>query len=166
MGSGKSSVGSRLAAALGWPLRDSDVDIEARDGRTVRELREDLGTDAMHAIEVAHLLSALAAEGSSVICPAAYVADDDACLLALSAPDVAVVFLTTQPEVAARRFTSGGHRPWYGEDPAVFLAEQAARRYPRFRSVNPVELATDNHDADELAALALEQLTARGVRWA
>lgn len=166
MGSGKSSVGSRIAATLGWPMRDSDADIEAQQGHTVRELRASLGTDAMHALESRQLLDALAAPGSSVVCPAASVADDDACLAALARPDVAVVFLTVDPAIAAKRFAPGDHRPWYGADPVVFLAAQAATRYPRFRSFNPVELATDRHTPDEVAARALEQLAARGVRWA
>jgi shikimate kinase len=166
MGSGKSSVGSRIAATLGWPMRDSDADIEASQGHTVRELRDTLGTDAMHALESRQLLDALAAPGMSVVCPAASVADDDACLAALGQADVAVVFLTVDPAIAAKRFAPGDHRPWYGSDPVVFLAAQAATRYPRFRSVNPVELATDTNTPDEVAALALAQLAARGVHWA
>jgi shikimate kinase len=166
MGSGKSSVGSRIAATLGWPIRDSDADIEAAEGHTVRELRDSLGTDAMHALEARQLLDALAAPGPSVVCPAAYVADDDACLAALARSEVAVVFLTVSPAVAATRFAPGDHRPWYGSDPVVFLAAQAVTRYPRFRSLNPVELATDTNTPDEVAALALAQLAARGVRWA
>lgn len=163
MGSGKSSAGKRIAAALGWPVRDSDTDIEAREGRTVREIRDERGTEALHAIEVRHLLDALAGPGPSVVCPAAFVAEDDACIAALAGPGVAVVFLAADPAVAAMRFTSGEHRPWYGEDPAVFLAAQAAVRYPRFRSVHPIELSADA-PLEDVVASALEGLAARGVR--
>ena len=37
-GSGKTSVASALAAQLGWPWVDTDVEIERRSGRTIRDL--------------------------------------------------------------------------------------------------------------------------------
>ena len=38
MGSGKSTVGRRLAAELGWPFEDLDAVIEEREGRTISDL--------------------------------------------------------------------------------------------------------------------------------
>jgi len=163
MGSGKTTVGRELARRLGWPLRDSDPEIEAATGRTVRTLRDEIGVDAMHELEARQLLDALAAPGPVVVSPAASVIDVAACRTALRAPGVAIAFLTALPAVAAARFTSGEHRPWYGADPEVFLAEQAARRYPRFRSLDPVELATDDRDPAAIADAALVALAARGL---
>lgn len=158
MGSGKTSVGRALAARLGWPLHDSDAWIEARTGRTVRELRAELGVDAMHDLERAHLLAALAADGPTVVAPAASVIDDVGCRTALTAPGVRVVWLTASPAVAAARFRSGDHRPWYGADPEAFLREQAQHRGPLFASLRPVQLATDARSPDELATAALDAL--------
>jgi shikimate kinase len=163
MGSGKTTVGRELAARLGWPLRDSDPEIEAATGRTVRALRDELGVDAMHELEARQLLDALAAPGPAVVAPAASVIDVAACRAALRGPGVAVVFLTATPSTAAARFVSGDHRPWYGTDPATFLAEQAADRYPRFRSVDPVELATDDRDPTAIADAALAAIAGRGL---
>jgi shikimate kinase len=163
MGSGKTTVGRELAARLGWPLRDSDPEIEAATGRTVRELRDEIGVEAMHAIEARQLLDALAAPGPVVTCPAASVVDVDACLEALRGPGIAVVFLTAEPAVAAARFGSGEHRPWYGSDPEEFLARQAAARYVRFRSLDPIELATDDRSPSDLAEAALAELAKLGL---
>lgn len=163
MGAGKTTVGARLAALLDWPLRDSDTEIERATSRTVRELRDEIGVDAMHDLEIRQLVDALAAPGPAVVCPAAFVIESEACVAALRGPGIAAVFLTAAPAVSAARFVSGAHRPWYGTDPEVFLADQAASRNPRFRSVNPMELATDDRTPDELAAAVIRAVSARGT---
>src|SRR5579863_1302034 len=45
MGAGKSSVGRRLAAKLGVPFRDADVEIEAAAGCTISEIFERFGEE-------------------------------------------------------------------------------------------------------------------------
>ena len=163
MGSGKTTIGARLAQHLGLPLHDSDAEIEARHGRTVRELRDELGVDAMHELEAQHLLDALAGPIPSVICAAASTADVTACLEAIDELSVAVVLLTVEPEEAAARFLREGHRPWYGDDPADFLARQARSRNPRYRALRPIEVATDGRSPDEILAFVIDALAARGV---
>jgi hypothetical protein len=44
----------------------------------------------------------------------------------------------------------------------AFLAEQAAARYPLFRSVDPIELATDDVVLSALSTGALDALVGRG----
>lgn len=163
MGSGKTTIGRRLAEHLGWPLRDSDVDIEARQGRTVRALADALGVDAMHELEAQQLLDALAGPTPSVICAAASVADVAACLEALADPSVGVVLLMAAPAVAAARFRPGDHRPWYGDDPTNFLVRQARSRLPRYRSLGPIEVTTDDRTPDEVVVLVMDALAARGA---
>ena len=163
MGSGKTTVGERLAARLGWAWRDSDRDIEAATGRTVRELRDEEGVDAMHAREAAQLLDALAASEEpgrpTVVSAAASVIDDPACRAAMSAPDVAVLWLRADPEVLADRFNSSDdHRPAYGADPAAFLAAQAHRRWPLLRDLGGTTIETDGLEPDTIVSLALKVL--------
>lgn len=161
MGAGKSTVGRRLAERLGRVWRDSDREIEADSGLTVRELRRRDGTDAMHARESAQLLDAIASTEPSVISAAASVIDDAACRGALAAPGVRVVWLRASPAVLAERFASGGHRPAFGDSPEAFLADQAARRTPFLdglvrRGAHVIDV--DDLDPDEVVARALDAL--------
>ena len=45
MGSGKSTVGRRLAGNLGWPFEDLDAVIEAREQTTISALFAELGEE-------------------------------------------------------------------------------------------------------------------------
>jgi shikimate kinase len=148
MGSGKTTVGTRLAERLGRPFRDSDAEITGNTGRTVRTLRDEMGVEAMHALEAEQLLDALADPGPNVVAAAASVIEVSACRVALAAPGVMVVWLRGSPGVLAERFGSEAHRPAYGADPATFLADQAAIRDPLFRAVDPVAMDVDLLDPD------------------
>ena len=74
MGAGKTSVGRRLASALGVPFRDADVEIEAAAGCPINEIFERFGEPAFRSGErkvIARLLSdpphVLAAGGGAFI---------------------------------------------------------------------------------------------------
>jgi len=151
MGSGKTTVGRLVAAELGWPLRDSDTEIEAMEGRTVRELDQTVGTVAMHALEADALLASLASPVPSVVLAAASTIEDETCAAALRDPALLVAWRRISPATAAVRFASRDHRPRFGDDPSTFLAQQAARRNPLFAAVATLTLDADE-TPDALAA--------------
>jgi shikimate kinase len=144
MGAGKTSVGRSLALRLGCRLSDSDEQIRLKTGKTVRQLRNDIGVDAMHALESDHLLAALAEVEPSVVCAAASVVDDERCRDALSNSQATTVWLRATPRTLAERFVSSSHRPLYGDDPASFLLDQSASRSPFFGAVSRVIVDVDD----------------------
>ena len=139
MGAGKTTVGRALAERLGRTWRDSDAEIEADTGLTVRELRDREGVDAMHEREAAQLLDALASPEPSVISAAASVVEfegvprrDGGTGSSRSSG------CTPSPEVLADRFASADdHRPAYGDSTTAFLADQAAVREPLAAGMAP-----------------------------
>ncbi len=70
MGVGKSTVGRLVSAELERPLFDSDEMIEARTGRTVREIWSTDGEASFRALETDTFLEALDAPEPSVIAAA------------------------------------------------------------------------------------------------
>jgi shikimate kinase len=151
MGVGKTSVGGKLASLLGVPFRDSDRDIEARHGATVRELAERVGIDGMHALEAEALLDALDDPQRSVIAAAASVADNERSLGALEETQATVVWLRTDLDTLAERFRSSEHRPIFGADPRAFLAQQARERNGAFQRVADVTIDLEGRTPDQLA---------------
>jgi shikimate kinase len=164
MGVGKSTVGAAVAERLGWRFRDSDADIRAETGLTVRELRDRDGVDSMHAREARQLLDGLAALEPSVIAAAASVADVPECLDALRSPDVFVIWLQASPELLAERFASSDdHRPAYGDSTEGFLARQLATRGAALGSVADLSIDVAERTSDEVATIALDGLRSRDV---
>lgn len=159
MGSGKTTVGALIAAHLGWPLLDSDVQLRDASGQTAREIRDALGTAALHDEEAQALFGALAQPGQGVICAAASTIEHAGVREALGLPDRAVIWLTAPPAVLAARFANDPHRPIYGPDQTAVAAARAERRDPLYAGLHPITI-----DVDGLAPTAVAGLALGGLR--
>ncbi|MDR2882836.1 MAG: shikimate kinase [Alistipes sp.] len=67
MGSGKSSLGRRLASELRWKLIDTDREIERRAGMTIPEIFERRGEEAFRELESRVIDDAAASEHDTVV---------------------------------------------------------------------------------------------------
>lgn len=150
MGAGKSSVGRRVARALGIEFIDLDQRIETRRGRTIREIFAAEGEDAFRDLEEAELRQVLGESGSAVIAAGGgvVVRETNRRLLA-QAHDViwlraGVTVLAAR--VRARAERGADHRPLADGDPVARLGALLAERESSYRSV-----ATDIVDVDEVA---------------
>ncbi|MDB5460912.1 MAG: Shikimate kinase [Caulobacteraceae bacterium] len=147
MGAGKSSVGKRLATALGLPFRDADEEIERAAGRTVSEIFATRGEAEFREGErrvIARLLDlpphVLATGGGAFMNPETR---------ALVKQKAMSIWLRTDPEVLARRVGRKDTRPLLkGRDPRLVLAELLEKREPSYREADLiVESAEGPHMA-------------------
>jgi shikimate kinase len=161
MGAGKTSVGRELAELLGWPLSDSDEEIEREQGATVRELSTRLGVDAMHRFEAEHLTRALSAPEPNVVSAAASVIDEARCRGALERADVFAVWLEVDAGRLAARFALGSHRPVFDGDTERMFRRQIAGRGRLFAQVADYRVRADRGSATRMAMQLAAVLAAR-----
>jgi shikimate kinase len=158
MGSGKTSVGKRVASRMDLPLVDGDERLAQRnEDRTAAEIADDVGIDELHRMEEAIALEALAAPAPAVIGPASSVCESEAVRHALA--DHLVVWLHASPELLAEKAVRKSHRPLLDTgDPVELFRRQVAIREPLIEPVTDlvvdVEAMDDDVAADTIIAFA------------
>ena len=155
MGTGKTTVGRIVAERLGRPFVDSDEQVEARTGRTVREIFEADGEPTFRAEESAALAEALAAGEPTVVAAAGGVVLDPENRRRLREAGV-VVWLRAAPDVLAGRVDGGSHRPLLADDPAGVLTRLADERAPLYKDVADAVVDVDGLTPAEVADRVLE----------
>ena len=131
MGSGKSSVGKRLAQALDLPFRDADDEVETAAGRSIPEIFEQLGEPAFRDGErrvIARLL-----EGPPIVLATRGGAFMNSETREIIKARSVSVWLKADLPILAKRVARKDNRPLLtGKDPLAVLTEQAAVRYPAY----------------------------------
>lgn len=149
MGVGKTSLGRKLAAALGLPFVDADAEIEAAAGRSVSDIFAEFGEEAFRDGErrvIARLLTGpphvLATGGGAFVQPATHEILHSGAL---------VVWLKADLPTLAARVARKGHRPLVADrDPLEVLTAQAEARYPHYERAH---LTVDTADGPHGAAV-------------
>lgn len=132
MASGKSTVGEALARRLEWDYLDFDVEIERREGATVRDIIDAAGEEHFRALEGALTAEAAAAD-RVVLAPGGGWVTRPEFLDALG-PGTLAVWLQVSPEETVRRLRGDTiARPFKDHpDPAGVIAEMLAERIPLY----------------------------------
>ncbi|MCU1498991.1 MAG: aroK [Acidimicrobiales bacterium] len=159
MGSGKSTVGTEVAALLGRPLVDVDDVIEAHTGMTVRQLWERGGEVAYRPLERDVVVHVLSQKGPDVLAVPGGAAEDHVVQLAFEAADVFTVWLWADVAILAERVQGSRRRPLLGDDLSGLLREQSTARAELYRRLADVVLDVDHHSVDELAASVVAAAT-------
>ncbi len=130
MASGKTTLGRPLAGRIDRPFVDNDEQLEARTGRTAREIAAECGAEALHRREAEALVDALASPTPSVVAAAAAAPLQPVAAAAMRVH--VVVYLRARPEVLASRLSRvpvlDDHRPFVDSDARSVLDAQFAER--------------------------------------
>lgn len=166
MGSGKSSAGRRLAKLLNTEFVDLDQNIEARSGRSIRDIFASGGEAEFRDLEQEELRRVLDEPGSAVIAAGGgIVVRATARDLLARAKDV--IWLRADVDVLAERVSRGrGHRPLVDGDPRTRLGALLEEREDLYRSVATAVVEVDDCSLDDVVKRieALVSLTSdRGV---
>lgn len=154
MGSGKTTVGRRLARVLCMPFADADDEIEAAAGQSVAEIFAQHGEPEFRRGErqvIARLLSGpphvLATGGGAFIDPSTR---------ALMKQRAVSVWLKAPLDVLMRRVTRRDHRPLLKQDdPKSVMARLMEQRYPIYAEADIIiETGAGPHHAAVEAILA------------
>jgi shikimate kinase len=137
-GTGKTSVGRRIAALLGVPFVDADEEIEERSGRTVRGIFAADGEAVFRELEANVMVDLLDSSEPSVIAAGGGAVVTESTRKLLCQPDVFVVWLTATPEFLASRTSKKAHRPLLDGDPVAALRHLEEVRAAWYKEVADV----------------------------
>ena len=156
MGSGKTTVGSLLAEATGWPRFDNDQLLDQLYGMTAKQILEARGEEEMRAAEDAALALGVSAAAPCIVDAAA------GTILSSSSRDLMrepiVVWLRASPLTLFSRAVGAAHRPWL-EGGEEWVRTAAAEREPLYRSVADIVLDTDDLSPSRAARELLSRLS-------
>ncbi len=151
MGSGKSTVGARVAALLDRRFIDVDVVIVERTGLTVRQLWERGGEATYRPLERDIVVHTLSEDGPDVLAAPAGAVLEPLVQKALQAADALTVWLRADAETLASRVAVSDHRPLLGPNPGQALQAMADDRSELYARLADVVLDVEASSADELA---------------
>ncbi len=157
MGSGKTTVGKRVAQTLQRPFVDSDAVIEGATGRTVREIWLTDGEPVFRALETEALREALDAGMPSVIAAAGGIVLSFENRTILKAGDAFVVWLTADPSMLVGRAQRGHHRPLLDGDADAALRAMAIERESMYREVADVTVDAGSRSVDDVTTAVIEE---------
>ncbi len=169
MGSGKTTVGKKLARLVGHRFVDADVELEARTGRSVADWFAE-GEDAFRDAEGALLASLLAEADPLVVGAGGGVVVRARSRALLAGRRAVVVYLHGDPAFLASRAQAKPHRPLLADaDPAAVFDRLYAERDGWYREVADVVVQVrPAHEAGtrpkwRLAEQVAESLVALGA---
>jgi shikimate kinase len=160
--SGKTTVGTAVAAALGLPFRDTDADVEAETGTTIADLFVTQGEPHFRALEERAVARALAehdgvlALGGGAITSAA----TRRLLVAHGRAGGTVVWLDVDVASAAKRAGLSRDRPLLAVNPRAMLRTMLEARAPLYAEVATVTVSTAGRTVQEVLAEVLSAVGA------
>ncbi len=155
-GSGKSTIGRRLAKAMDLPLLDTDAKIVETTGRSIADICSYDGEQEFRRIEEDVVRTALA-EHDGIVSLGGGAITSQGVREALAGHTV--IFLEISAAEGIRRTTGGTVRPLLaGGDPAQRYRELMAQRVPLYRRVATMRVNTNRRNPGAVVRYIVERL--------
>jgi shikimate kinase len=148
MGAGKTTVAGLVGKAWGVPVRDTDADIVAAEGRSIGEIFVDDGEQAFRAIETAAVADALASHEGVLALGGGAVLDERTRSALAGLP---VVFLRVGLSDAVKRVGLGSGRPLLLGNVRSRIKALLDERTPIYESVASHVVDTDGRTPEDVA---------------
>jgi shikimate kinase len=158
MGSGKSTIGRRLAGIMNVPFVDTDVSVEETTGRSIRAIFEQDGEEAFRDLESRVLADAMATPSRCIVASGGGVVLRERNRRLLEGHDV--IWLRADPKLLATRIgrqakRAEGHRPLADDDPFGKLSAMSSERRSLYESVSTNVIDVDDRSPDEIVNACL-----------
>ena len=159
MGSGKTTVGKRIAQELGYAFVDSDDVVASTAGKSVREIFAQDGEAMFRQCESEAIKSVLADRQSSVVLATgggAVISSDNRSLISEQASTV--VWLDASVEDLVVRTKSGATRPLLDGDAATTLQSLSSQRSAWYDEVATVRIDTRGKSVAKVCSAVVEAI--------
>ena len=161
MGSGKTTVGKRIAQELGYSFVDSDDVVASAAGKTVREIFAQDGEAAFRKYESDAIRTVLTNGTASVVLATgggAVISSENRSLISEAASHV--VWLDASVEDLVVRTKSGAARPLLDGDAAATLQSLSSQRSAWYDEVATVRIDTRGKPVTKVCSAVLEAIRA------
>jgi shikimate kinase len=161
MGSGKTTVGKRIAQELGYAFVDSDDVVASNAGKSVREIFAQDGEAVFRQCESEAIKSVLADRQSSVVLATgggAVISSDNRSLISEQASTV--VWLDASVEDLVVRTKSGVTRPLLDGDAATTLQSLSSQRSAWYDEVATVRIDTRGKSVAKVCSAVMDAIRA------
>jgi shikimate kinase len=156
--SGKTTVGTAVAAALGVAFRDTDADVERVAGMSVADVFIEHGEPHFRALERQAVARALAEHDGVLALGGGAVTDEGsrALLLGFGKEGGTVLRLDVDLHSAAKRVGLSRDRPLLAVNPRAMLRTMLEARAPLYAEVATATIDTAGRTPEDVVARALE----------
>ena len=160
MGSGKTTIGKRVASQLHIPFVDTDDLVQARTGKAVRDIFVQDGEAAFRALEAEVLADALATQGDLLVAAAGGTVLNDSTRSLMKHHADVVVWLDADVATLRDRTQRSNHRPLLDGDAITRLTTLDEQRRHLYEDVATVRIDTTGKHANEVVQLVLDAVAA------